>query len=74
MAGIGDTLRKGISDATGMSAVTNALGGNAPAPKAPGDFVRSTVGTSGIDTALSAHADEKHPVPKRKPVMGADWD
>jgi hypothetical protein len=42
--------------------------------KSPGDFVRSTTGTSGIDSALSAHADEKHPVPKRKPVYGADWD
>lgn len=63
-----------FSDTMGTIAAAMSNKSAPAAPKAPGDFVRSTVGTSGIDTALSAHADEKHPVPKRKPVMGADWD
>lgn len=76
--GLGDTLRKGIMDATGASNITNALGGDPAPAKDPGNFPprpRSTVGTtSGMDAAMQVHADEQHPVAKRKPVLGADWD
>lgn len=64
-----------FSDTMGTIAAAMSNKPAPAAPKAPGDFVRSTVGTSGIDTALSTHADEKHPVgQKRKAVYGADWD
>lgn len=76
--GFGDTLRKGILDATGVSKITAAIPGPAAPAKDQGDFIRpskTTAGTtSGLDAAMQAHADEKHPVAKRKPAMGADWD
>lgn len=77
--GMGDALRKGILDATGVSKITDALPGPAAPVKDPGNFParpKSTVvgTTSGLDAAMQAHADQQHPVAKRKPVMGADWD
>lgn len=47
--GLGDKIRGAIEEATGMGAISKALGG-------------TTGTTSGIDRAMQAHADQQHPV------------
>lgn len=68
--GLGDTLRKGIQDATGMSKITDAISAPAPA-KDQGDFPKRSALPS-----MAEHADTLHPVaPRRRAVAtGADWD